>query len=374
MKKERIAYLVRQYREGLITESETIELQNFIQDNESDLTEGILADMEDIEAKPIAKEEWKEWEEWEAGLRMILEVDRRQETGVRRLYRWIAVAASIVILLGVWYFNREASGVRREQTSIVQNNDVPAPDTTKATITLANGKVIVPKIVNGEVEKGQWAVGNGQYEVLNNPRGSQIVSIELSDGTKVWLNSESTLKYPVNFTAKERRVTLTGEGYFEVAKESKKFFVETNGVQTEVLGTHFNINSYENPVVTLLEGSIRVYSAPGVYPERSRGAVKLKPGEQVQTHASRLTIHDKVDVDAIIAWKNGMFQFDKSDTRTVMKQLERWYDIEVKYQSSIPEHSFIGQIDRSLSLVKVLNILAKSGLKFKVEDKVLTIL
>lgn len=305
----------------------------------------------------------------------------------RNPWRLWAVAASVTGLLlvaGYIFFNRQNKPAAKTTTAAVQH-DVPAPATSKAVIKLANGQTVSLDSINSGLLAGQGNVhviknADGQivykgaatetvYNTLVNPRGGTVVSLVLQDGSKVWLNSESSLRYPVAFTGAERKVEITGEAYFEVAKDpAKKFIVTGQGVQTEVLGTHFNINTYtdeEQVRVTLIEGSVRVANGAG--------NVKLKPGEQAAiTHDSRFSIAE-VDTDRIIAWTTGSFYFDEEDLSTVMRQLARWYDVDVSFSGIMPQDHYSGIFSRQLTLSKVLTVLKMAGVKYTIDGKKLKI-
>jgi ferric-dicitrate binding protein FerR (iron transport regulator) len=200
------------------------------------------------------------------------------------------------------------------------------------------------------------------YNTLVNPRGSKVVSLTLSDGTKAWLNSESSLRYPIAFVGSERNVEITGEAYFEVAKDpTRKFVVAGNGVKTEVLGTHFNVNTYtdENAVkITLLEGAVKI--------SKAGSAEMLKPGQQAQVTAI-IKVVDGIDTDAVMAWKNGFFHFGNTSIQELMKQLARWYDIDIVYKGEIPQRAFGGEISREANLSQVLKILNESKVRCRLE-------
>ncbi len=304
-------------------------------------------------------------------------------SGIVKMLNWqraAAAAAVFILLLGSYFlfFNKE-----NRKNDFVKNeivNDVKAPETNKATLNLFNGQTVLLDSVN----KGQVAMqgtvniiktadgeivysGHSdviQYNILVNPRGSKVQTIILSDGTKVWLNSESSIRFPVAFQGRERKVEITGEAYFEVTKdEKKKFIVSSNGITTEVLGTHFNINTYTDESsarVTLLEGSVRV----------SKGSAigLLKPGEQAQINEG-VKITDNVDLDLIMAWKNGFFHFGKTSMQDLMKQLSRWYDVEIVYEGKVPARQFGGEISREANLSQVVKILNESKVKCRIEGK-----
>ena len=203
------------------------------------------------------------------------------------------------------------------------------------------------------------------YNTITIPNGGQYQLI-LADGTKVWLNAASSLKFPTAFPGKQRTVELTGEAYFEVAKnKNQPFNVKTPTQTVQVLGTHFNINAYSNePFVktTLLEGSVNVSSAGG--------SLLLKPGQQALLNNSGLaTLKDDVDTDEAIAWRNGLFQFNDVDIKTIMRQVARWYDVDVEFKGQVPAYTFHGKISRNLNASTVLKIFELSGINFTIEGR-----
>jgi transmembrane sensor len=231
-------------------------------------------------------------------------------------------------------------------------------------ITTQNGTKV--SLVNGHlVYDAANAADVTAFNTMSTPKGRQF-NLVLPDGSKVWLNAASSIRYPIVFTGKERKVEITGEAYFEVARNtSMPFRVKTNNeTEIEVLGTHFNINSYENETsinTTLLEGSVRV--------KNNQGTIVLKPGQQAQSvKEEKIKLLQQVDVDKVMAWKNGYFNFQDANLQEVMRQLERWYDIEVVYEKNVPELEFFGKMGKDLSLAAVLRGLEKSNVHFRLED------
>lgn len=300
----------------------------------------------------------------------------------RRKYRWAAAAIlfSVIASFSAYYIlNRQDSTIN--EVSQVKNkpaNDI-APGGNKAILTLADGSIIVLDSANngtlshqGNVtvikmndgklayDKGN-AAGKIMYNTITTPRGGQY-QLVLADGSKVWLNAESSLKFPVAFTGRERKVELTGEGYFEVAHDaSKPFRVSVNDMTVEVLGTHFNVNAYgdENNVkATLLEGSVKV--------AEGGQSVMLQPGQQAKVSTEKISIVNNVNLESVVAWKEGLFYFDNDNIQKVMRQLERWYDIDVSYEGSIPAALFSGQMKRNLTLSQVMQILEYNNIKYSI--------
>ncbi|MDR6941143.1 FecR family protein [Mucilaginibacter pocheonensis] len=207
------------------------------------------------------------------------------------------------------------------------------------------------------------------YNTIVVPRGGEYQLI-LADGSKIWMNSASTLRYPTSFSGKERRVYLTGEAYFEVAKNAQMpFIVKTNKAEVQVLGTHFNVMSYEDEAdckTTLLEGAVRVQSSTAVN--------VIKPGQQAITSGQgRQEVTSKVDVDEEIAWKSGLFIFKNADIKNIMQQASRWYDFDVVYKGEVPEFQFTGRLSRRVDFSGFTNILKYAGLNFTIKGKTVII-
>ncbi|HTI08209.1 MAG TPA: FecR domain-containing protein [Puia sp.] len=303
-----------------------------------------------------------------------------------------AVAAVFILALGtaVYLLSFPKPLKERERTAPVAilKNDV-APGGNKAVLTLSDGSQIVldsategvlSRQGNSKVLKlsnGQLAyTSNGRslndasqpvYNTISTPRGGQY-QLVLADGTKVWLNASSSLRYPVAFSGKERSVRLTGEGYFEVAKnEAMPFKVNVNTMEVDVLGTHFNVNAYsDEPTVktTLLEGAVKIVN--------EHSASILSPGEQAQVNKEgQFHITSQVDLDGIVAWKDGYFQFNQADLKSIMRQISRWYDVDIRYEGEIPERKFGGEISRTSNMSEVLKILDMSQVHFRIEGKTL---
>jgi ferric-dicitrate binding protein FerR (iron transport regulator) len=315
----------------------------------------------------------------------------------RPVIRW-AAAAALVLSLGAggyWFFSRTSGSTKVVTTKTVQ--DIQAPQTNRATITLANGKTIyLDSAANGslatqhnvqlvKLADGQIAYKGAAHELvyntLTNPRGSKVIDMTLSDGSRIWLNAGSSITYPVTFVGNERNVAINGEVYFEVAPLTPKggqkkvpFVVNIlptgrSGGRVEVLGTHFNINAYDDEPdvkVTLLEGAVNVGN--------NMGLVNIKPGEQA-TISTNLLPHTSgnINLEQVMAWKNGLFSFTGADLTTVMRQLARWYDIQVKYEGQIPARKFSGEITHDLTLSQLMNGLQSLGIQFRIEGRTMIV-
>jgi transmembrane sensor len=303
----------------------------------------------------------------------------------RKLWMRIAVAAAIAIVMfgtGLFYYNLN---VKQEQFArVAYKNDI-APGKSGATLTLANGKKIrLEEAVNGKLAEEAGVLitksANGQlvYEIngssgmfnkintLSTAKG-ETYHVRLPDGSVVWLNAASSLTYAANLNSHgKRRVKLEGEGYFEVAKDkAHPFVVEGNGQEVEVLGTHFNVNAYRDETAiatTLLEGSVKVIT-------KNLQQI-LKPGQQALNTGSVITVSE-VNTENITAWKDGGFALSGEDFKTAMNKIARWYDVEVIYDSSVPDELEAGGwISRNNKLGAVLKLIESSGqVRFKIEGR-----
>ena len=301
------------------------------------------------------------------------------------------VAASVAILLlvsiGVFliYNNNKHTEVAKVEKPNPEKNDV-APGGNKAILTLADGStIILDNAANGSLtEQGntkviklddgqlaynsEGAAGEVVYNTISTPRGGQY-QLVLADGSKVWLNAASTLRFPATFSGKERKVELTGEGYFEVAKNAAMpFKVELeNGVGAEVLGTHFNVMSYsddEQVKTTLVEGKVRVLNG--------ENNVMLRPNQQAKfTKSNKSLLIDKdADVNKAIAWKNGLFDFDNDNIVDILRQLSRWYDVQIQYVGNMRLQYYSGSIRRQVNISQVLFMLEQAGgVEFKIKGR-----
>ena len=298
-----------------------------------------------------------------------------------------AAAALILLFIGLGtYYNFIATNDSETTvitTPVLAKKDLP-PGRSRAILTLSNGStVVLDSIGNGFVTQQsntqivKTAKGQLSYTTLNQnskelvynsvstPRGGQY-QLVLPDGTKVWLNAASSIRFPVAFVGKERKVTITGEAYFEVAKDKKKpFIVSSANMDVEVLGTHFNVSAYaEESIVktTLLEGSVKI--------NNKKSEVYLVPGQQSQLNNSgQFSIKNNIDVDKEIAWTKGKFQFNSNTIQEIMLQLSRWYDVEVIYQGKVSSETFSAIIKRSSNISQVLKLMEASGVKFDIEGK-----
>jgi len=315
-------------------------------------------------------------------------IDGTRKRKVVPLYKYISAAAILLFISGLTFVFLNKNKPVEHNLTFSKKLDV-LPGTDKAVLTLADGSKVVldgntaanisdrdglkiSRTKDGQLvytildQSNLKTKSDIAFNTIQTPKGGQYQVI-LPDGTKVWLNAASSLKYPEVFTGNERTVELTGEAYFEVAKnKAKPFHVKNRHQDVEVLGTHFNINSYmddQTIKTTLLEGSVRV--------SNGKSTKILKPGEQAIADISgtgtiRLAVN--VDTDDETAWKNGLFQFDNAGLKTILNQLERWYDINIDY-SSIPNKKYNGMVPRRAKLSEVLKMLEKTGnIRFEIRE------
>ena len=308
----------------------------------------------------------------------------------RRRIAWTAAASVLLIAGSLFFFQLNRQKANSNSTSKIKfppSQDI-APGSNKATITLGDGSQVflndsttgiiarqgntkVVRLSTGEVVYNNNKVNSKAFiNTMTTPRGGRY-QLMLSDGTKVWMNSESSITYPTAFSESERRVKITGEVYFEVAKNEKQpFFVDLNdGTEIRVLGTHFNVNTYQDNgsiTTTLLEGSVRINNKSTMQ--------MLKPGQQAEVNNNTISVNGNVDIDQVMAWKDGNFSFNDTKLEAVMKQLSRWYDMNIIYEGKIPQMKFWGGISMNSPLSLVLEILEESKVNFRIENKNLIVL
>lgn len=315
----------------------------------------------------------------------------------RGWFRWAAAACIGVLVVGSYWLWRRGEKAVMPVAAPQQWVSEVAPGGNKAILTLGNGStILLDSAANGTLTEQDnakvskqgdgvlayeggaaggrkpGAAGGVSYNTLTTPRGGQY-EVRLPDGTRVWLNAASSLTYPTAFTGRSRKVTMTGEAYFEVAPDRQRpFEVGTGGLTVDVLGTHFNINAYTDEAyvgTTLLEGSVKV--------KTGKAAMVLRPGEQGLTEnpagdrgtAGGIKTAASVNLEQVMAWKNGLFYFNHADIQTIMRQLARWYDVEVEYQGVLPVRDFRGKMQRDLQLSQVLKFLEQSDVHFTLMGK-----
>ncbi|SHN36273.1 FecR family protein [Chitinophaga sp. CF418] len=328
-------------------------------------------------------------EQWEKVQQKIVAADTPTgEVPVRSLRIWWAAAASVVILIlaGWWTWTWQYRPAVSQQEKQMQLADI-TPAKQGAILTLADGsQVQLDSLGNGIVaeQQGAEAVMSGGsltysrkgnvnansviYNALTTPRGRQF-HLTLPDGSEAWLNAQSSIRYPTSFAEKERRVDISGEVYLEIKKDvAKPFYVNIPGkAAIAVLGTAFNVKAYaDEPFLntTLVSGAVKV-SPTGI-----AQSVTLKPGYSAQIPADRPENirTTPADLDQVLAWKNGVFYFDNATLQEVMRELSRWYDIEVIFEPGLPETHFGGKINRDVNLAGLLRGLQATGIQFRIEQ------
>jgi ferric-dicitrate binding protein FerR (iron transport regulator) len=322
------------------------------------------------------------------------EIDKQsdKEVKVRRirrlLYRITAAASVLLLLTAGGYFLLQKNSLQNKSSRLLAEKQIQdiVPGGNNAVLTLSNGsKVILNSINNGsfatqgnskitKVNSGLLAYKAEskepnaksplRYNILTTPRGGQY-QLVLADGTKVWLNAASSIRYPVSFTGTSRTVEITGEAYFEVVHNAKMpFIVKAGNTFIHDVGTHFNVNAYNNEPsmkITLLEGAVQIEQSD------TKAKQLMHPGEQISIDKQgsfSLDLH--ADIDGAIAWKEGLFDFNGENLATAMRQISRWYDVEVDYPDGIPDILFTGAIHRNANISRVLDMLSYFNIRFKI--------
>lgn len=357
--------LLRKYQEGCVSDKEKALIEQWLEEFQSDAT----------------VENWNEEEI--ALLKSTVFIDINEDKPKAKISKVLkiaisSVAAACCLLFGLYLYTK----YKAEPTIVQAENIYPSED--QATITLENGEVIViddsaknlfsknGKLLyddSKEVIDGDNDLAKSQKIIIHTPKGKQM-SLVLEDGTKVWLNAQTTFTYPTVFSAVNREVSVQGEAYFEVAHQIMKvtnkrrpFIVNSNGHTIEVLGTKFNVKSYDKDnlaYTTLFSGSVNIKNAAGA----SR---LLKPGQESKLNKVDQSIEVKnVDVEENVSWRNNLFSFQDADLREIMDEIERWYTIKIAI-NNWPKDRFYGQVKRDEPLSEVIKMIeASSNLRFKI--------
>ncbi|NML21975.1 DUF4974 domain-containing protein [Pseudoflavitalea sp. G-6-1-2] len=390
-KEERISLLLKKMDEQTISEAELEELTAVL--GESDAAETLITSQLQSGSADTPLPSQQRQQQMMAEILSADRLPEDQTTATRgtliSLYKKIAVAAAILIIAGVsfWLMRKSTSSKNTTDIVSVQQHD-KEPGTDIATLTLADGTVIpLDSATQGKIAlQGKTAVtclnrgelkysSAGQsdtgtyFNTVRVPRGGTYVLV-LADGTRVWLNAASSLKYPADFTGNFREVELTGEGYFEVTENAAKpFMVQSGNLKIQVLGTSFNLNTYEEEAVakaSLIDGSVKVITGTG--------SAILKPGQQASISRSTQNISvGNFDTEEVIAWKNGFFQFNKID-ESYLRQLSRWYDVDLQFEAPVKSNEFNGRITRQTKLSSIVDAFNISGIPCRIEKNKLVIL
>ena len=383
---QRIAYLILKKQENQLDPTDEKELEAWISQgdnrafNEKEMTPELLYGW---------LQERMAMDDLNMDRRFYAMMNKKNPAPVRRLFfhrRWIAAAAVVVIFAtGATIFYKSSGPSKTKIERPLANTVVIRPGTDKAHLQLANGTIIeLDTAKNGSiasqgasniVKNGStinYTSSNGSaladaFNILATPRAGQF-SMTLPDGTKVWLNNASNLKYPVNFLGIQRRVELTGEAYFEVAKVAgRPFIVSIPNANIEVLGTSFNISCYQDDQfqrTTLVEGKVRINA--------SHENMVLAPGEQAEVSGGKLEVSHP-DIYGVTAWRKGFFNFSDADVQTVMRQIARWYDVEIKYTGEPSKEKLEGSISRNQNLQETLAALDALHIHTKIDNRTVTV-
>ncbi|GAA4790651.1 DUF4974 domain-containing protein [Olivibacter ginsenosidimutans] len=371
MEQKRLRELLQKYRQGKCTSAEKAEIENWYDRRLPADFAGISDDIIDADLVEVYHK---------------LPHHPFKHRIIKSTKRWYSFAAAALVLLTVslaisfYIFNTPI-----EQQQTITKNDDLMPGTDRAILKLANDSTIALddaaegdlvqkngiKITKDKEGLISYAYQHQQTETnevntIITPKGGQYQVI-LADGTKVWLNAASSLKFPTSFTENDRTVTLEGEGYFEVARDQSRPFKVITSTQTiTVLGTHFNVNSYKEEKIsstTLLEGSVRI-----LY-RNTQESIRLKQGEQATFTGNKAIEVTKIDPKNAIAWKEGLFRFEGANIKEAMREYARWYDVEVNYEGSIPDVELWGEVYRNNNASLTLEILGYFDIKYQIINR-----
>ncbi|WP_052273345.1 FecR family protein [Flavihumibacter solisilvae] len=368
-----LSILYRYYRQEILSDREIEILQEWLEASEANQL--LFDDLSNTEAWEASIAELRKRNPdptWEI-IRQRIKAEEEPVAAKISWWRMAAAVGGILVVLGTgWYFwkSTQPSG-----KNIVAVDSLPKPldlmpGNDVIQLTLGNGKIVsldsqlqqirqsgqlIAEQENGTLKYMEVPAKKiSQINRLTTPIG-RMISVVLSDGSKVWLNALTNLEYPVQFNEKERTVRLNGEGYFEVSKDARPFIVETKRGKIEVLGTHFNINDYANEPqmqTTLLEGSVRV--------SNSEETKQLKPGQAAKINTSRAIAIVPSDSEVALGWKNNVFWFKQADYEEIFRQVARWYQLEVEFKGNVSER-FTGILPRNRPLSQLLGILERGG-------------
>ncbi|MFX1708943.1 FecR domain-containing protein [Chitinophaga sp. CC14] len=383
--------LLQKYLDGTITEPESTALFALLKENDMEDNEALETLLQRVYDQSFTEAPALSGDASQRILHRLLAAveDNNKETPVRRIPSWWRYAAAAVLIVAVattavWFINNHKKGVPSLAGNVSPSGEIVS-GSSRAVLKLGDGEEILLDSTQGSiVHNGNFNVNNDsgkldykgkavkvEYHTLTTPRGGQY-QLQLPDGTAVWLNAASSITYPTVFTDNYRKVKVTGEVYFEVAKnKDQPFMVDINNKATvAVLGTSFNVNAYtdeQNIRTTLLEGSIMMI--------HDQQTAMLRPGQQAQINNElKMNIINNADVEMVVAWKNGLFRFDHAHLDEVLRQMSRWYDVGVVYENGVPDIIFSGEIKRDLNLSQALVVLEKMGVHYRIEGKKIIIM
>ena len=378
-------YLFKKYLNNQCTPAEVEALLEYfnVQENELLLRDIIMQNLEMDDTWAGSKATWSNAaDETYAGIKKQIAAEKNKMIPIFKR-TWFKIAAAAILLFGIFTFYKLGLGKNNLKQQVAKTNSADmAPGGNKAVLTLADGsKIVLDSAANGNLtNQGNTTIikldgklaytasgNNGEvlYNTISTPKGG-MYQIVLSDGSKVWLNAASSLRFPTAFTGKQRNVELSGEAYFEIEKNAAMpFNVTVSEMNVQVLGTHFNVMAYneESEIkTTLIEGAVKV--------TKGNAVGLLKPGKQASLDNNGAIIITDAEIEKDLAWKNGMFFFENNDIKTIMQQLNRWYDADISYQGNVTNRRFTGQISRYINLSGVLKMLELTGdIHFKIEGK-----
>ena len=383
--------LLDKYLTNSITESERDQLFLMVQSN------NYLSELENIIDQQLITGDFEQEQSDQLQQLILKKINERIAAGTGRqharivymAWRRIAIAAAIVIVsvVGYWILTnrKESKPIAKAEVQSFKNDVEPGK--YRAKLTLANGKTIIigSSTARELANEGNTTILNNNNQLIYEPKKNsanevlyntlatargETYSMVLSDGSKVWLNSLSSIRFPVMFTGKERRVEITGEAYFQIKHNTKMpFKLVANGVEVQDLGTEFNVNDYsDEPAIktTLVSGRAKVIKG-----EKNH---LLNPGQEVQIKQDELIFIENADVEQATAWKNGLFRFRHTDVGTVMREIDRWYNVDVNYEKTIPDEHLTGIVSREVSLVEVLKMLEVNGIHCRLNGSKLTVI
>lgn len=382
----RVAYLVAAFIRNTLTDDEREELDQWV--TESDENMKLFAELTDernIKNNLARIEQIDKESAWKELLSATREVNYEKPRSHARKWLYIAAASVALLTAGFFIYNP----FLRNMPAMAENKKADLlPGGDKAVLTLSNGSHIIldstfndslirdglSEIISKEGQivydrASQQPSGVVVYNTIATPNGGQF-KVVLPDGSRVWLNAASSIRYPLFFPGKERKVEITGEAYFEIVKEAgKKFIVTCGDLETEVLGTAFNINGYDDEAstkVTLLEGSVKVSGG--------QSSLIIKPGQQARINErSQLALVTEPDIEESTSWKDGMFYFKDARIEEIMLQVARWYDVKVEYQARPVKH-LNAIISRNIPVSRLFELLQKTGeVNFEIQDKTIIV-
>ncbi|TMI70484.1 MAG: DUF4974 domain-containing protein [Bacteroidetes bacterium] len=392
MEHSELRNLFAKYMEGILSPSEYEQLseaaQTFPIDDWQEALTPLIENISTVET--FDEQEWKDIVE------NILRQPRRKPTRTVTMKWWlrrIAVAASVILIIGTGIYIAINLFNNKQETEIVETqekrfkNDVQ-PGKSGAILTLDNGQqVILDSLQNGMlaeqgnsniIKQGDRLSYNQQqttkevvYNTITTPRGRQYPNLVLADGSRVWLDAASSIRFPTSFTGRERVVEITGQVWFDVIHNAKvPFKVIANGIEINDLGTEFNVNAYDDEEVvktTLIAGLIKV--------GKNDKSVTMQPGQQAIFQNDNLSLNKNVNLDEVMAWKTGYFQSDNVTVESVMRQLARWYDVDIVYEKHITKRVSLLGVPRTITMVNILKIMEATGnVKFKIDGRTVTVM